>query len=80
MFEVLEVRNDGTAVVSTRGLRRVVIQPGGEVAQEMQPPELAKAYADAYNSWPGTCRAVVQTYAQAARTSGKRRQRAANAK
>lgn len=33
MIEVLEVRQDGTAVVSTAGLRRVVTQPGNVIVE-----------------------------------------------
>jgi hypothetical protein len=40
---------DDEVVVSTRGLRRVVIMPEGEIVQELQPIWLAKAYCDGYN-------------------------------
>ena len=35
----------GTAVVSTRGLRRVVIEPCGKIVRELCPTHLAEVYA-----------------------------------
>jgi hypothetical protein len=49
MIKALRIRK-GTATVATRGLRRVVIQPGGKVVREFEPLRDAKVYADAFNS------------------------------
>jgi hypothetical protein len=48
-LRVLEVRDDGTAVVSTEGLYRVVTQPAGRITDELLEQELAQLGVDAYN-------------------------------
>ena len=65
MFEVLEIRTDQTAVVSTKGLYRVVL-PNGKVVCELEPRSHAKAYIDSYNTnTPKGHRAKIVPYSRA---------------
>ena len=63
-MKILKVRNDGTAIVSTRGLRRVVIQPGNEIADELLTVDEAAAFVEGFNSPSGEFRAKVVKYPQ----------------
>lgn len=65
MIHVLEIIRDGTAVVETDGLRRIVIQPGGEVVREMCHWREAETYAKSYNKRRGKTHAEVLTYPEA---------------
>jgi hypothetical protein len=53
-----------TAVVSTKNLVRIVIQPGGKVVRELCSKSNAKTFTDAYNSVPGKTRAEIVKYPQ----------------
>lgn len=50
MIQILEVKADGTALVSTLGLLRVVIQPSGEIADELVTRPEADAFVDGFNA------------------------------
>lgn len=54
MLRVIEIRRDGSAVVDTRGLRRIVSQPGGRVlvefARAANAANLVKLYNDGFPS------------------------------
>lgn len=64
MFKVLQINSDGTALVSTRGLRRVVLQPGNEIADELCTPHEAAAYVRGYNK-TGEAIGSTESYAEA---------------
>jgi hypothetical protein len=53
-----------TAVVSTKNLVRVVIQPGGKIVRELCSKSEAKIFANAYNSLSGKTRAKILAYPQ----------------
>lgn len=70
-LRVIEIRPDGSAVVDTTGLARVVLRPGDEPIQELLPIDDAQQCADLFNSCSSRHgrRAVVVTYAEAARVA-----------
>lgn len=49
MIQVIEVRKNRTAIVNTDGLRRVVLQPENEIADELLTPREALAFAEIYS-------------------------------
>ena len=67
MIKVLEVRPDGTAVVSTEGLMRVVLQPGNEIHDELVEPWEAEACLSGYNGLVDGHWAEAIDYAEVAR-------------
>lgn len=62
---VLEVLKDHRAIVSTRGLRRVVLEATGEPLAEFIAPALAAEWAAHFNETNEGARAVVRRYAPA---------------
>lgn len=60
---VLEVLEDHRAIVSTRGLRRVVLEGSGEPLAEFIAPALAAEWAAHFNETHEGARAVVERYA-----------------
>lgn len=55
-MRVIDVREDGSVVVDAKGLRRIILQPEGEIAEELVPTNEARAYAKAYNACIGSGR------------------------
>lgn len=49
MIQILEVKPDGTAVVSTEGLFRVVVHPSGRIVRELCEQCSADAFAGSFN-------------------------------
>jgi hypothetical protein len=73
VFETISEQPGSVVVVSTRGLRRIVIQPTGKVARELVPLELAKVFCQAYNGGKRRNRkrktwAVMQSYPEIERS------------
>jgi hypothetical protein len=62
-IKVTKVCN-GTATVKTRGLRRVVIHPGGRVVRELCEIRYAKAFAESFNASGHGSWAEIQKYPQ----------------
>jgi hypothetical protein len=52
-FKVQEVLPDGRAVVSTRGLRRVILPRSGKVLRELVTPQQAAAFCRGFNACMG---------------------------
>jgi hypothetical protein len=69
MIRVLTIKRKGIATISTRGLRRVVIQPEGKIVDELVPLADAKVYVDSFNACnpSGKFRAEIQKYPQLAK-------------
>ena len=64
MLQVLGFTKDGHAIVSTEGLFRVVINPGGEIAEELIGKDEAEAAAEVYNACGTKRTAVAVSYCQ----------------
>jgi len=73
-MKVLQVRADGSALVSTRGLRRIVDKISGKTIMEFVPCDNAREQAEFWNSmWPdGTSVAEAITYREAAKRDAAR--------
>jgi hypothetical protein len=80
-YKALDIRDGGkSVVVDTRGLRRIIAEPDGEVLYELVPLMHVEHYLKSCILAPGRTE-VVQSYQQAyARTHGKRKRRVAKAK
>ena len=65
---VIEIRPDGTAIVGTTGLARVLLQPGDQPIHELLPMADAVVCAELFNSCGGHGgrRAVVVSYTDCA--------------
>jgi hypothetical protein len=50
MIRILEIFENGTALVSTVGLRRVVIHPDETIADELIQPHEADAFVESFNA------------------------------
>ena len=62
MTRVLKTLTGKRAIISTRGLRRVVLKPSGRIIGELVPIDEAKAMVDACNGCRTKVRAVAQQY------------------
>ncbi len=80
-YKCLEIRDGGkSAVIDTRGLRRIIAEPDGEIMWELVPLKHVEHYLKSCILAPSRT-AVVQSYQQAfARTQRKRKRRVAKAK
>ena len=63
MLKVIEILPDGSALVSTEGLFRILIQPEGRIAGELLDADEAQSFLDGYNNCRGNRRAEAVTYA-----------------
>lgn len=62
MIEVKQVLPDGSAVVDTKNLFRVRIQPSGEIAEELLERYEADAFIETFNSCSKHFRAEAVSY------------------
>lgn len=69
MIRVIELLASGLLVIDAAELRRIVIEPTGEIFRELCDHREAERFADSYNTLPGKTRAVVMTYPQALQES-----------
>jgi hypothetical protein len=52
-FKVHELLPNGRAIISTRGLRRVILPRSGEVLRELVTPSQAAAFCKGFNACQG---------------------------
>lgn len=64
MIKVLQISGDGTALVSTVGLFRVVIQPSTRVVRELCEQSSAEVFVASFNSSNRSSRAEAIDYAE----------------
>lgn len=62
MLSVKEILEDGSAVVCTDGLYRILIQPAGTIAEELLDEGEAHAFVEAYNGCEGRFWAEAVSY------------------